>query len=170
MVRLIGNQYAYGRLYNRTCIANITARVCARHAYPVDDASDADNGYNYRLQDYLVDFSPEKWKKIIAQFKDLRESFLRNDASLLVLPEELTDGDSESGAESEVPFDDDSENQTLASLDEFTNKYDEILDAMKFHMCLSHTALQKVLFSGHTGSSTDEEAAVIPLDDILAFE
>ena len=75
ITRLIGHQYPYGRLYNRTCIANITARVCARHPYSVDDELDADDGYNCQLVDCLIDFPPDKWAKIIKQLEDLKETF-----------------------------------------------------------------------------------------------
>ncbi len=169
MRRLIGNQYPYGRLYNRTLIANIIARVCARHPYSVDDVSDADDGYNCQLIDCLVDINPQKWKKIIVQLEELRTSLLRKDASLLVLPVELSDDHDVEDSDDEPFWGDDSVNPLLASSKEFTDFYNKILDSMKFHMCLSHIRLP-LEDAMQKGSFTDEEAVVIPHDDIVAFE
>ena len=169
MTRLIGHQFPYGRLYNHTCIANIIARVCARHPYSVDDVSHADDGYNCQLADCLLDFQPEKWKKIIMQFEDLRKSLLRNDATFIVLPGEMNDEDEDDPTEDDAPSSDDSVNPLLKSSEEFTHTFNKVLDSMKFHMCLSHiqpqfeNAMQK-------GSFSDEEAVVIPHDNIVAFE
>lgn len=166
--RLIGHQFPYGRLYNRTFIANVAARVCARQPYSNDDAFDADDVHKFQLGDCLVDFTPDKWKKVMTQFEDLRNSLLRKDAALMVL--QLCDDDEDAGdTEDEVPSFDDSVNPLLESSKEFTQSYDEVLDLMKFHMCLSHIQPQfeEVL---QNGSSADKEAVVIPNDDIMAFE
>lgn len=173
--RLIGHQYPYGRLYNRTFIANVTARICARQPYSNDDASDEDDNHKCQLEDCLVDFTPEKWKKVIEQFESLRESLLRKDAALLVL--QYYDGDEDSDKmEDEVPSCDESVNPLLESSKEFTQSYNKVLDWMKFHMCLSHIqpqfekALQKGSLSEQKGAFADKEAVVISNDDILAFE
>lgn len=169
--RLIGHQYPYGRLFNRTCIANMIARICARQPYSVNDDSDVDDRYNFQLSDCLVDWAPDKWKTVIVQFENLRESLLRKDAALIVLPGEvsLDDDDKEKEDEEPPPMEDDDVNPSLASAMEFVDSYSNLLNLMEFHMCLSHiqpqfeNAIQK-------GSFAVEEAVVIPHEDIVAFE
>ena len=177
VTRVIGHQFPYGRLYNNTCMANIVARVCARQPYSNDDAPDAD-GYYLHLVDCLVDLPAEKWKKVISQFEELRNSLLRQDAALLVLPEELCDEDYNNGGDTqdELPPENDSVNPSLESAKEFTQTYDNVLQSLKFHMCLSHIrpqfekALQTGSFSEQKESLADEESVVISYDDIMAFE
>eukprot|EP00584_Thalassiosira_punctigera_P026716 CAMPEP_0172578686 /NCGR_PEP_ID=MMETSP1067-20121228/138862_1 /TAXON_ID=265564 ORGANISM="Thalassiosira punctigera, Strain Tpunct2005C2" /NCGR_SAMPLE_ID=MMETSP1067 /ASSEMBLY_ACC=CAM_ASM_000444 /LENGTH=155 /DNA_ID=CAMNT_0013371385 /DNA_START=189 /DNA_END=653 /DNA_ORIENTATION=+ len=86
--RLITYEYNFGRMYNRTCITNIVSRVCGRHAYAMPDEVDA-RFQPHQLRDCLVDFTPRKWKTTIFQFGKLRESLLRNDASLIILPSQI---------------------------------------------------------------------------------
>lgn len=176
--RLIGHQYNYGRLYNRTCIANIVARVCARHPYPIDDNSDEeeDDGYNYRLSDCIVDWSSDKWEKIITQFESLRQGLLRNDAARLVLPAEFGDEDKEEEEEEddEAPAQDDSVNPLLESSKEFGDNYTALLDLMKFHMCLSHIRSPQFEDMMKKGSDGDEKKAGSPVfishDDTVALK
>mmetsp|Transcript_27899 Transcript_27899/g.48241 ORF Transcript_27899/g.48241 Transcript_27899/m.48241 type:complete len:169 (-) Transcript_27899:136-642(-) len=165
--RLIGHQYDYGRLYNHTCISNIVARVCGRHAY-VDPNEVEEGDQLYKFADCLVDFSPDKWVKVIGQFQRLRKSMLRNDASLIVLPGKLDDDNERSGddddADETLPEGDDEINKELESHVDFSTKYIEMLDLMKFHVCLSH--LQPQLQTAIEGA----ESVVIPHDNIIAFE
>lgn len=169
--RLIGHQYDYGRLYNRTCIANIVARVCGRHAYVVPDKEMEQGDQSYHLVDCLVDCSPEKWKKVILQFQYLRESLLRKDATLIVLPCELDDdeeGEEEMKETEDIPKDDDEINEELESHADFTKGYTKLMDLIKFHTCLSH--LQPQLETALEKGSEGAESVVIPHDDIVAFE
>jgi len=162
--RLIGHQYDYGRLYNHTCISNIVARVCGRHAYVIPDEVE-EGGKLYQLADCLVDFTPDKWKTVIGQFQRLRESMLRNDASLIVLPSKLDDDNERLGdADETLPESDDEINEELESHTDFSKKYIKMLDLMKFHMCLSH--LQPQLETAIQGA----ESVVIPHDNIIAFD
>ena len=172
--RLIGNQYDYGRLYNRTCVANLVARVGGRHSYVVPDQIEVQEGdQSCHLVDCLVHFTPDKWKKIMDQFADLRESLLRNDACLIVLPTEL-DGrskndDDEEDQEGLIPEENDSVNETLEKHADFTKGYHRMMDLIKFHTCLSHlqpdfeTAIQN-------GDDAGAESIAIPYDNIVAFE
>lgn len=168
--RLIGHQYDYGRLYNRTFTANIVARVCGRHAY-AQQSNEEEKGQvgnqSYFLTDCLVDFSPQKWKKVMVQFENLRENLLRKDASLLVLPAELND-DNEA-LEELLPTGDESINTMLESHADFSRGYEEVLTLMKFHTCLSH--LQPQLETSIQSATTrGAEPVVIPRANILAFE
>ena len=170
--RLIGSQYDYGRLYNRTIISNVVARVCGRHAYTTDDdEGEGGERTTYKLADCLVDFTPKKWKKVIDQLECLRESLLRNDAALIVLPAQLEDehGNRDDDDDEIIPEADESVNEELEARDEFTREYDKMVGLMQFHLCLSHlqphldTAIQK-------GSIEGAESVVIPHDNIIAFE
>ena len=169
--RLIGFQYPYGRLYNRTCIANIVSRVCARHPYEIPDEIEL---WDERLVDCLVDLTSFKWQSILDQFQGLRDSMLRNDAALVVLPSELDDDDTiDEGlraGEELLPEQDDSANETLESHTDFYVNYDEMLNRVKFHMCLSH--LQPMLHTAIRKSSIagGSESVVIPHGNIVAFE
>ena len=172
--RLIGNQYDYGRLYNRTCVANLVARVGGRHSYVVPDEIEVQEGdQSCHLVDCLVQFTPDKWKKIMDQFAVLRESLLRNDACLIVLPTEL-DGRSKNDDDEEdqkglIPEENDSVNETLEKHADFTKGYHRMMDLIKFHTCLSHlqpdfeTAIQN-------GEDLGAESVAIPYDNIVAFE
>jgi len=165
--RLIGHQYDYGRLYNRTCVANLVARVCGRYAYLMPDEEIEEGDQSYNLVDCLVDFTSDKWSKVIVQFEHLRESMLRNDASLIVLPSKLDDENGDGDSEELLPEGDEEINEELASHAYFSEGYTKMLDWLKFHTCLSHlqpqleTAIQK-------GSSA--ESVVIPHDNIVAFD
>ena len=164
--RLIGHQYDCGRLYNYTCISNIVARVCGRHAYVMPDEFE-EGDKPYQLADCLVDFPPGRWEMLIVQFERLRESMLRNDASLIVLPGKLDDDSERSGdddADETLPEGDDEINEELESHIDFSKKYMQMLDLMKFHTCLSH--LQPHLETAIEGA----ESVVIPHDNIIAFE
>ncbi len=146
-------------------MANIVARVCARQPYSNDDPN-AD-GYYLHLVDCLVDLPAEKWKKIITQFEELRNSLLRRDAALLVLPDEVyDDSNNRGGTQDELPTESESVNPSLESSQEFTQTYDKVLQSLKFHMCLSHIRPQfeKAL------RTSDDEAVVMSHDDIMAFE
>lgn len=175
MRRLIGHQYDYGRLYNRTCIANIVARVCGRRAYGSnhdDDHTSTEEGDNYKLAEQLIDFAPSKWKKVIHQFTHLRDSLVRNDASLIVLPGEITEDDGGAGDgdnDEFIPQNDDGVNEAVASRQEFSKEYARMLDCMKFHACLSfiQPRLDKAIQSG---SIEGVESVAIPHEDIIAFE
>ncbi|KAL7551416.1 hypothetical protein ACHAWF_017653 [Thalassiosira exigua] len=169
--RLIGHQYDYGRLYNRTCIANIVSRLCGRHAY-VKPKKVAEGYRPHQLLECLVDTTAEKWKKIMVQFELLRESMLQNDAALFVLPAELDDddGNGRSGSDSEEfpPEEDDEVNEERASHIAFTEGYENMMALMKFHTCLSH--LQPYLETAiQTGSASGAESVVIPRENIIAF-
>lgn len=162
--RLIRDQSPYGRLYNFTCIANIVARVCARHPYEIPDEPSM---YDNQLTDCLVDFQPDKWLKVINQFLDLRESLLRNDATLLVLPCEY-DANNKPLNEQLPPDEDDNINEHLECIVDFNTNYDNMLDRMKFHLCMSH--LQPQLHNAIQRSSINgAESVVIPHDNIIAF-
>ena len=90
---------------------------------------------------------------------------LRNDASLIVLPSKLDDDNERLGdADETLPEDDDEINKELESHIDFSTKYIEMLDLMKFHACLSH--LQPQLETAIQGA----ESVVIPHDNIIAFE
>ncbi|KAL7541959.1 hypothetical protein ACHAXR_011387 [Thalassiosira sp. AJA248-18] len=169
--RLIGPLYNYGRLWNRTIIANMVVRVCGRHAYVLPDEIEQGD-QSYIFADCLVDFTPDKWKKIMVQFQQLRESMLRNDASLIVLPTEVDDGSEHKGGDSDEedrPEEDDWINEELECHADFTKGYEKMMEWMKFHTCLSHlqphleTAIQK-------GSIEGAESVVIPHDNIVAFD
>eukprot|EP00578_Thalassiosira_sp_NH16_P007264 CAMPEP_0181126696 /NCGR_PEP_ID=MMETSP1071-20121207/27779_1 /TAXON_ID=35127 /ORGANISM="Thalassiosira sp., Strain NH16" /LENGTH=582 /DNA_ID=CAMNT_0023212339 /DNA_START=166 /DNA_END=1914 /DNA_ORIENTATION=- len=170
--RLIQHQYDYGRLFNRTCVANMVARVCARHAYEVPEETEG-NGKSCIILDCLVDFPANKWKKVIVQFECLRGSMLRNDASLIVLPSKITDDKKgrSGGDESEelTPEPDEEVNEELESRTVFSKGYTKMLEWMKFLACLSHLqpqlerAIQK-------GSIEGAESVVIPHDNIIAFD
>ncbi len=166
--RLIGHQYDFGRLYNRTCSANIVARVCARHAYTCEENEHLVGNQSYYISECLVDFDPQQWKKVIAQFVDLRENLLRNDASLTVLPSELDDeNEAIEGAQLPIPDADESINMALGCHIDFSKGYENVLDLLKIHACLSH--LQPMLETAiQTGSGT--ESVVIPRENIIAFE
>ncbi len=173
--RLIGHQYDFGRLYNRTCTANIVARVCGRHAYSNEVSEQVVIGsQSYFIPECLVDFTPPKWKKVIAQFVNLRENLLRNDASLTVLPAELDDeNEALDDIQLPVPKGDESINMELGCHVDFSKGYESVLDLMKFHTCLSHlqpqfeTAIQSGMSAGGGGRS---ESVVIPRENIIAFE
>jgi hypothetical protein len=168
IMRLIGYQYPYGRLYNRTCIANIVSRVNARHPYVIPDEIERDD----YLVDCLVDLSPDKWQRIIRQLENLRATMLRTDASLVVLPSELDDNNKPvEDREGEVPLpeEDDSINEALESHADFNANYEKLMDLLKFHLCLSH--LQPQLHMAIQASSiVGAESVVIPHDNIIAFE
>jgi hypothetical protein len=169
--RLIGFQYPYGRLYNRTCIVNIVSRVCARYPYEVPDEIES---WDERLVDCLVELNPVKWQRLIDQFQQLRDSMLRNDAALVVLPSELDDDDElvEGHREGEEPCpeEDDGVNEALESHANFNANYVKMMDWLKFHLCLSH--LQPMLHTAIRKSSIvgGSESVVIPHDNIVAFE
>ena len=176
--RLIGHQYDYGRLYNRTCIANLVARICGRYPYTVPDEIDEQEGdRTYHLVDCLVHFTPDKWKKVMDQFVSLRESLLRNDACLIVLPAELENdhhgqrpkNEDEKEEEGLLPEANDNVNEALENHADFTKGYQRMMDLIKFHTCLSHLqpdfedAIQK-------GEDTGTESVSIPYENIVAFE
>ena len=164
--RLIGFQYPYGRLYNRTCIANIVSRVCARHPYEIPDEIEI---WDEQLDDCLVDLTPVKWQSILDQLQKLRDSMLRNDAALVVLPSELGDDD-ELVDEGPLPEEDDGVNEAHESHADFNATYDEMVARVKFQLCLSH--LQPMLHTAMRKSSIvgGSESVVIPHDNIVAFE
>jgi hypothetical protein len=147
-------------------IANIIARVFARHPYVIPDEIEREG----QLADCLVDLSPDKWSKIADQFKSLRESMLRNDAALLVLPFELDNKDKTvDHPEEMIPEEDDSINEALESHVDFEANYEVMMDRVKFHQCLSH--LQPQLATAIRSSRiVGAESVVIPHDNIIAFE
>mmetsp|Transcript_27390 Transcript_27390/g.58866 ORF Transcript_27390/g.58866 Transcript_27390/m.58866 type:complete len:568 (+) Transcript_27390:108-1811(+) len=165
--RLIMHQYGYGRLYIRTCIANIVFRICGVHAYKIPRDADGDDQV-----ERLVDLSPAKWEKNIVRFEALRKIMLRNDATLVILPSRLQlddDGNKVSAGdcgddEDEIPLEDDEINEALESHDDFSLGYVDVMNHMKFHTCLGH--LQPQLETAIHG----EESAVIPHENIIAFE
>ena len=169
--RLIGHQYDYGRLYNRTCIANIVARVCGRHPYSIPDEIDQGDA-SYSLVDCLIDFTPDKWKKVIGQWYFLRESMVRNDASLIVLPSQIEDDEgtkSNDDDEELIPEGDEGVNEAVETHADFTKGYAKILDLMKFHYCLRH--LQPQFEAAiQNGDIEGVVSLIIPHDDIVAFE
>jgi hypothetical protein len=123
--------------------------------------------YDYQLTDCLVDFHPDKWMKVITQFQDLRESLLRNDATLLVLPCEY-DANDQPMNEQLPPDKDDSINEQLECIVNFNTNYDNLMDSMKFLLCMSH--LQPQLHNAIQRSSINgAESVVIPHDNIIAF-
>jgi hypothetical protein len=167
--RLLGYQLAYGCLYNRTCVANIISRVCARHPYEVPDEIEG----KWQLADRLVDISPRKWKMIADQFEKLRTDMLRNDAALVVLPSEMKDddeklSDSHEEGEEPLPEEDDSVNEALESHADFNANYEMMMDRVKFHHCLSH--LQPELATAIRMSPNRRDSVVVPRDNIIAFE
>eukprot|EP00581_Thalassiosira_minuscula_P013882 CAMPEP_0183736140 /NCGR_PEP_ID=MMETSP0737-20130205/48588_1 /TAXON_ID=385413 /ORGANISM="Thalassiosira miniscula, Strain CCMP1093" /LENGTH=559 /DNA_ID=CAMNT_0025970073 /DNA_START=81 /DNA_END=1761 /DNA_ORIENTATION=+ len=158
--KLIGAQYGYGRLYNRTCIANMVSRICARYAYEMpDEIEESYESCQKQLEGCLIDYTPHRWDLLVYQFESLRESMLRNDATLTVLPS-LGKNEELEG----LPEDDESMNEALESHADFTKGYKKILNLMKFHACLSH--LQPYLENAIRG----EESVVIPNENIIAFE
>lgn len=172
--RLIGHQYDFGRLYNRTCSANIVARVCARHAYNCEENEHLVGNQSYYISECLVDFDPKKWKKVIAQFVNLRENLLRNDASLTVLPSELNDeNEALEGGQLPIPDADESINMALGCHVDFSKGYESVLNLMKFHTCLSHLQpqLETAIQSGTTACGGGiAESVVIPRENIISFE
>jgi hypothetical protein len=123
--------------------------------------------YDNLLTDCLVDFHPDKWLKVIKQFLDLRESLLRNDATLLVLPCEY-DANNKPVNEQLPPEEDDNINEQLECIVDFNTNYDNMMDRMKFHLCMSH--LQPQLHNAIQRSSINGvESVVIPHDNIIAF-
>lgn len=166
MMRLIGHQYDYGRLYNRTIVANVVGRMCGRHAYAIPDDEE---GFDHTMKDCLVDFTPDKWEKVLKQVEYLRSQLLRNDASIVVLPGECQDEDADDEDEEHVPDEDMGVNRRLEANAAFSRDYDKILGLMKFHQCLSH--LQPRLEDAiQNGSAKGTESVVIPHDDIVAFK
>ena len=169
---MIGRQYDYGRLYNRICIANIAARVCGCHAYEPNPNDVDKNDHSVTHINYLVDFTPEKWNKIIIQFQSLRGNLLRNDASLIVLPAQTLD-ESQDVAEVDpdelIPESDDRIDQKLEYHHDFSKEYDKMLESMKFHLCLSY--IQPQLEKEFQKRSIDcAESIVISHEKIIAFE
>lgn len=173
--RLIGHQYDFGRLYNRTCTANIVARVCGRHAYSnEEDEPIVIGNQSFFIPECLVDFNPPKWKKVIAQFANLRENLLRNDASLTVLPAELDDeNEALDDDQLAIPKGDESINMDLGCHTDFSKEYENVLNLMRFHLCLSHLQpqLETAIQSGtKTSGGGGVESVVIPRESIIAFE
>lgn len=172
--RLIGHQYDYGRLYNRTCTANIIARVCGRYAYSSEDSEQFVIGnQTYFIPECLVEFTPPKWERIIAQFENLRGNLLRNDASLTVPPAELDDNNEAlEDDQLPIPENDDSVNMEMDCHDDFAKGYENVLDLLKFHTCLSHLQpqLDTAVQSSGMGGGGGAESVVIPRESIVAFE
>ncbi|KAL9180091.1 hypothetical protein ACHAXT_008061 [Thalassiosira profunda] len=162
--RLIGEQYDYGRLYNRTCIANLVARLCGRHAYRIPSQVE-EGDKSYHLADCLVEFTPKKWKNVMDQFQRLRGSMLRNDAAVVVYPSELGEDDEEVDDDYTPPETDEEIDEVLASHDDFSKWYNKMLDMMRFHACMSHLQpqLEGALQEGESRSS-------YPRDAIVAFD
>ena len=105
--------------------------------------------------------------KVIHQFQDLRESLLRNDATLLVLPCEY-DANDQPMNEQLPPDEDDSINEQLECIVDFNTNYDNMMDRMKFLLCMSH--LQPQLHNAIQRSSINgADSVVIPHDNIIAF-
>lgn len=171
--RLIGHQLDYGRLFNRTSIANIISRIGGRHAYAVPDDEMEDDSYQ-PLPDCLVDFPPKKWNRVLDKFEELRDSLIKMDATFIVLPSELESAKgSDEYDDDDWPEPNDEINEELVdSHDEFTRGYDKMMDWIKFHACLSHLQPQfeMAIQKGSTGDGAAEESVVIPHDNILAFE
>lgn len=169
ITRLIGQQMDYGRLYNRTCMANIVSRITGRYPYevPVEEMEEDDQAY--QMEGCLVDFTPDKWKKCICMFENLREGMVRNDAALIVLPSQFVNADDRQVDDSDIPDADDNVNEAVNKHVDFQKGYKKLMDLMKFHACLSHLqphfekAIQK-------GSAEGVESVVIPHDNIVAFE
>ena len=134
----------------------------------MDDQGDT----SYSLVDCLIDFTPDKWKKVIGQWEFLRESMVRNDASLIVLPSQIEDDEGTKSNDDEdelIPEGDEDVNEAMDSHADFTRGYAKILDLMKFHACLSH--LQPQFESAiQNGDTEGVESVVIPHDNIVAFE
>lgn len=157
--RLIGTQYEYGRLYNYSTLANLVARVCARRAYHGDDENEI------QLTDRLIDLDVPKWEKIIKQLTDVRDSLLRKDASLTLLPTEIagTPGADVSDDEDWLPSANDEVNEELETSEAFSESFLQMKDWLKFHACLSCIQPQ---FHNALNNGTD----VIPLENIANFE
>ena len=144
MQRLIRSQHDYGRLYNRTIITNIVARVCGRHPYAIPD--DVEEGAPARHYDgCLVDFDAARWDLIRRQLQQLRDCLLRRDAAWTVLPfpRELEgagarEGEDDDRDEEAAPEPDDEIDEALASHVDFTESYAAVSNLIKFHFCLSH--------------------------------
>jgi hypothetical protein len=159
--RLIGRQYAYGRLYNYTNIANMVSRICGRYAYNMPENEVETTP---QLQNRLIDFEPEMWGKVLAQFSNIRGFLVRKDAAFTVLPVEIEEID---GADEEdldvLPKEDDSVNLKIENLDEFSVTYCQMNNLIKFHACLSH--IQPYFEDAIEGGT-----GLIPLDNIVAFQ
>ena len=84
----------------------------------------------------LADFQSETWEMVINEVDIVKESLLRTDAGLIVLPSKVMGEDSES--EEQIPNPDKSINYVLLSHECFTTEYTNMVDWMKFHACLSH--------------------------------
>jgi len=159
--RLIGKQYDFGRLYNYSNLANMVGRICGRHAYHNQKQDEEDE---YQLQDHLIDFSHEKWEKVIKQFEASRNNLIRRDAAVTVLPTEIEEI---SGADEEdedlIPSSNDEINPELESSGVFNESFSQMKDWIKFHACLSYIQPQ---FDNAIQNGTD----VMPRKSINNFK
>jgi hypothetical protein len=157
--RLIGRQHEYGRLYNNTLLGSLVARVCGRHAYYKGGEDD-----KYELRDRLIVFNSEKWDTCIEEFVTIRNSLVRKDASLMVLPAEVEEVP---GADEEdtdlIPDEDDEVDPEVDSSEAFSESFLQMKEWFKFHACLSCLQPQ---FENAIQNGTD----VIPHKSIVAFE
>lgn len=103
------------------------------------------------------------------QFKLLKESLVRKDAPLIVLPEELSDDDVGMNDNEElIPEGNGHVNEEIVSSEPFTKGFDSMLEWMKFHTCLS--CIQPQLDMAIQKGGTKEESVVIANENIVAFE
>lgn len=167
--RLIGHQYDYGRLFNRTKLANLIARICGRYPYP--GTSHVQHGIlsdlAYVVPDPLVTLTSDRWSVALGQFVDLRDSLIRNDAALIVLPSEI-DPKGE-GPDEVIPEGDDGTNPKLAGRKMFVAEYEKLLERMKFHTVLAN--LQPFFYQAMADDAEGRDDTVaVPRDNIAAFE
>ena len=167
IARLIGHQYDYGRLFNRTRLANIIARVCGRYPYPGLASPLGVDGMAYVVPDPLVSMTPDRWSVCLGQFADLRDGLVRNDAALIVLPSEIEPKDG--GSDEVIPEGDDRPNPLLAGKRVFGAEYETLLDRMRFHAALSNLQPHFHRAMAGDGRGRDDTVAV-PRDGIAAFE
>lgn len=158
--RLIGNQYPYGRLFNYTTAANLVGRICGRHAYHGEEGDDDE----CQLLSRLVDFDLAKWETVIDQLVRLRDSLIRKDAKIIVLPTELEEipGADEEEVE-EIPDENEEIDTEIESNEAFTTSFLQMKDWLKFHACLS--CIQPQL-----ETAMNDGTDVIPKENIAKFE
>mmetsp|Transcript_32037 Transcript_32037/g.64338 ORF Transcript_32037/g.64338 Transcript_32037/m.64338 type:complete len:616 (-) Transcript_32037:223-2070(-) len=167
MVRLIGAQYDWGRLYNRSTIANMVGRVNARYAYELPSDENIYGGPAFKLQDCLVDLTPDKWAKLIGQFEAVRNSLLRRDASAIVLPSEIDINGEEVEEEDSSPGNDPTIDDKFANRIEFNEDFENMMDTLKFNMCLSH--IQPHLHNAVENDVREVESVAVPPEHIASF-
>lgn len=171
--RLIGHQFDYGRSFNRTIVANLITRIGGRYAYAVpDDELEHEDYQSAPYEDCLVDFTPQKWNRVLVKFEQARDSLIRIDATFIVLPSELVDakGSDEYDEDDKPQLNDEINEKLVESHDEFTKGYDKMRDWIKFHACLSHLQPQFEMAIQKGSVDGAEESVVIPHENIIEFE